>query len=75
MPSDQDIVVIPIGDVESSLTDPTTAPRQPDEGAPPASIVLDPAVQAAASGIAPGDRLTVLTWLHEADRSVLAVHP
>jgi tRNA-Thr(GGU) m(6)t(6)A37 methyltransferase TsaA len=72
---DEKIVVVPIGHVVSPLTDPALAPRQPDEGAPPASIALDPAVRAAASDIRVGDRLVVLTWLHTADRSILRVHP
>ena len=65
----------PIGRVASPLSDRDVAPRQPDEGAPPATIVLDPNVRAAADDIRPGDRLVVLTWLHLADRDVLRVHP
>jgi tRNA-Thr(GGU) m(6)t(6)A37 methyltransferase TsaA len=61
--------------VVSPLTDTGDAPRQPDEGAPAATIVLDPAVHAAAADIVPGDRLVVLTWLHAASRDVLRVHP
>ena len=45
------------------------------EGAPDAWIELRPEVRRAASSIAPGDELLVLTWFHEADRSVLEVHP
>jgi tRNA-Thr(GGU) m(6)t(6)A37 methyltransferase TsaA len=67
--------IVPIGRVVSVLTDPATAPRQGDEGAPPAGIILEPGVRAAAAGISPGDRLVVLTWLHLADRTVLRVHP
>ena len=48
---------------------------EPDEGAPAAAIVLDPAVQPAAVDIVAGDRLVVLTWLHAASRDVLHVHP
>ncbi|MEV6255416.1 hypothetical protein AB0L97_19370 [Nocardia sp. NPDC051911] len=36
-----DYTLRPIGHVESVLTDPATAPRQPDEGAPPAWLVID----------------------------------
>jgi tRNA-Thr(GGU) m(6)t(6)A37 methyltransferase TsaA len=67
--------IVPIGRVVSALTDPATAPRQGDEGGPPASIILEPGVRAAAVGISPGNRLVVLTWLHLADRTVLRVHP
>jgi tRNA-Thr(GGU) m(6)t(6)A37 methyltransferase TsaA len=36
---------------------------------------LDSDVQAGLDGIAIGDEIVVLCWLHEADRSVLTVHP
>ena len=69
------IVLRPVGRVESPLTDPAAAPKQGDEGAPEAWIVLDPAVAPAAADLRPGDELLVLTWLDRADRDVLAVHP
>jgi tRNA-Thr(GGU) m(6)t(6)A37 methyltransferase TsaA len=65
----------PIGHVESSLTDLAAAPLQGDEGAPEARLVLAPGVVEALEGIAPGDRIVVLTWLDRADRDVLRVHP
>jgi tRNA-Thr(GGU) m(6)t(6)A37 methyltransferase TsaA len=64
-----------IGHVESALTDRDDAPKQADEGAPEAWLVLDPALAEAAADIAAGDDLVVVTWLHEADRSVQVVHP
>ena len=67
--------VRPVGHVESVLRDHADAPRQADEGAPDAWLVLDPALREAAADIAPGDELVVITWLHEADRDVLVVHP
>jgi tRNA-Thr(GGU) m(6)t(6)A37 methyltransferase TsaA len=75
MAPDEHITLTPIGHVRSPLKETGDAPRQPDEGAPPATIVLDPAVQPAAVDIAAGDRLVVLTWLHAASRDVLRVHP
>jgi tRNA-Thr(GGU) m(6)t(6)A37 methyltransferase TsaA len=65
----------PIGHVESALADLDDAPKQADEGAPDAWLVLDPALREAAGDIAPGDELVVITWLHESDRDVLVVHP
>ncbi len=65
----------PVGRVRSALTDAATAPRQGDEGAPDAWIEFAPEVAGAAAELSPGDRVLVLTWLHEADRSVLRVHP
>jgi tRNA-Thr(GGU) m(6)t(6)A37 methyltransferase TsaA len=65
----------PIGRVVSPLTDPSTAPRQPDEGAPSATLIFDESVLDALSSLRPGDEVLVLTWLDRADRSVLRVHP
>jgi tRNA-Thr(GGU) m(6)t(6)A37 methyltransferase TsaA len=66
---------IPIGVIESSLTEPASAPKQGDEGAPHATLVLDPAVREGLEGIEPGQLLIVLTWLDRARRDVLRVHP
>ena len=52
-----------IGTVESPLTDPASAPKQSDEGAPDAWLVLDPAVLEALEGLRVGDEVIVLTWL------------
>ena len=67
--------VIPIGAVESPLTDPASAPKQGHEGAPDAWLVFEPAVLEGLQDIRPGDRVIVLTWLHHARRDVLRVHP
>ena len=64
-----------IGRVESTLTALEAAPRQADEGAPPAWLVFDEAVREGLANLRPGDRLIVLTWLDRARRDVLAVHP
>ena len=66
---------IAIGVVESSLTDPSAAPKQGHEGAPEAWIAIDPALAEGLGGIGAGDRVIVLTWLHRAQRDVLRVHP
>jgi tRNA-Thr(GGU) m(6)t(6)A37 methyltransferase TsaA len=65
----------PVGHVESALSDRAAAPRQPDEGAPDAWLVLDDEYAAALAGVAPGDDVVVLTWLDRADRETLTVHP
>ena len=65
----------PIGMVESPLTDRATAPKQGDEGAPEAWLVLRPEVAEGLDGIRPGDEMIVLTWLDRARRDVLRVHP
>lgn len=65
----------PIGRVESPLNDRHTAPRQPDEGAPPASLVFEPAVAEGLRDLRPGMEVFLLTWLDRARREVLSVHP
>ncbi len=67
--------LVPVGVVESELTDRASAPRQGDEGAPEAWLAFRPEVAAALDGIAADDELLVLTWLDRADREVLRVRP
>ena len=64
-----------IGRVESPLTDPADAPKQGQEGAPDAWLVLEESVLEGLDGIEPGARVIVLTWLDRARRDVLRVHP
>jgi tRNA-Thr(GGU) m(6)t(6)A37 methyltransferase TsaA len=64
-----------IGRVESTLTNPTLAPKQGREGGPEAWLVFDPPYAAALRDLRVGDDAIVLTWLHRADRSILQVHP
>jgi tRNA-Thr(GGU) m(6)t(6)A37 methyltransferase TsaA len=67
--------LVAIGTVESPLKDRASAPKQGDEGAPEAWLVLDARVADALDGIAAGDELLVLTWLDRAARDVVRVHP
>src|SRR5262249_13005689 len=67
--------VEPIGYVRSSLTSLDAAPLQGDEGAPEAWLELESSMTQGLRGIAIGDRLVVLTWLHRSRRDVLEVHP
>lgn len=64
-----------IGHVQSSLTDLDAAPRQADEDAPEAWLVLNPSVEDGLRGIRTGDEIVVLTWLDRARRDLLVVHP
>lgn len=64
-----------IGWVESPLTDASSAPRQADEGAPPAWLVFEPLMLEALRNLQPGDEILVFTWLDRARRDVLSVHP
>lgn len=67
--------ITPIGRVVSPLTDPASAPKQGDEGAPDAWLVFEPAVLGALDGIRVGDEVILLTWLDRARRDLLRVHP
>lgn len=67
--------VMPIGEVESPLTDRSSAPKQGHEGAPDAWLVFEPEVVPGLEGMRAGDRVIVLTWLDQARRDVLRVHP
>lgn len=73
--TDSDYRIQPIGVVRSELTSLDAAPRQGDEGAPAAWLELANAVAEGLAGVAVGDDLIVLTWLHRAQRDVLQVHP
>jgi len=65
----------PVGWVKSPLIDRTAAPKQGDEGAPPARVILRPEFREAARNLKEGDEVFVLTWLHQGRRDVLSVHP
>lgn len=69
------IEMTPMGVVRSSLRDRRDAPRQAFEGAPGATLEVDPEFAPALHGVTPGTELIVVTWLHEADRTALQVHP
>jgi tRNA-Thr(GGU) m(6)t(6)A37 methyltransferase TsaA len=61
--------------IRSRLTARSKAPRQGSEGAPDAWLEVRAPVAEALEGLAAGDRIVVVTWLHEARRDVLKVHP
>jgi tRNA-Thr(GGU) m(6)t(6)A37 methyltransferase TsaA len=64
-----------IGWVQSPLTKREEAPRQGDEGAPGAWLVLEPAMADAMADLEPGSDVILLTWLDRASRDVMRVHP
>lgn len=65
----------PIGVIRSDLKTLRDAPRQGSEGAPDAWLEIEPWAAEALHGLAAGDEILVITWLHEADREVLKTHP
>src|SRR3984893_18157368 len=67
--------ISPIGYVHSTLKERSGAPRQGWEGAPNARLEILPGFVECLDGIQSGQDIWILTWLHEARRSVLKVHP
>src|SRR5687767_4689548 len=65
----------PIGIIRSELKSRRGAPRQGSEGAPDAWLDVEPWAAEALLGLAAGDEIVVITWLHEGRRDVLQVHP
>ena len=65
----------PLGFIRSTVKGREDAPRQGPEGAPDAWLELEPQFADALLGLEVGHELIVITWLHEADRSVLQNHP
>lgn len=64
-----------VGHVRSRLKKRDAAPKQGPEGAPDVWLDLNPRVMKGIRGIAVGDACIVVTWLHQARRDVLEVHP
>ena len=71
----QEFALRRIGVIRSSLQTIEGAPCQGEEGAPDAWLEIDADYAPALSGIAAGDTLMLVTWLHLASRDVLEVHP
>jgi tRNA-Thr(GGU) m(6)t(6)A37 methyltransferase TsaA len=65
----------PVGVIRSELKDRGEAPRQGREGAPDAWLELESWAAAAAEGLAVGDEIILITWFHQADRTVFKTHP
>src|SRR5438105_773132 len=74
MPAEE-LVVRPIGVVESPLTDVAAAPPQGDEGGPEAWLVFEADVADGLRDLGVGDDVLVLTWFDRAPRDVLVLHP
>ena len=71
----KNIAISPIGYVRSTLAKRSDAPCQGWEGAPDAGLEILPAFVQGLDGIKVGEDIWIFTWLHEAQRSVLKVHP
>jgi len=64
-----------IGKVHSELNHKINCPKMEYEQAPPAEIEIFSEFSDGLSGIETGCEVFIFTWLHEADRTVLNVHP
>src|SRR5579884_986022 len=73
--SEIDYTLSPIGFLHSSLTSREEAPNQGYAGAPNAWFEVNEAVASGLDRLAAGDEIFLFTWLHQADRTVLKVHP
>lgn len=65
----------PIGLIRSSIKDRSKAPKQGSEGGPDVWLEVRAFAEEALDGLAVGDEIVVLTWLHRARRETMKVHP
>jgi len=65
----------PIGVIRSEIKKRKDAPMFYNEGAPNAFLEIEPAYTSGLDRMRVGDEIIVITWLHQADRDVLKVHP
>jgi len=65
----------PIGFIHSPLKHLEEAPMQASESAPDAWLELQQPVAEGIDGMAVGNEIIVITWLHKANRDTLKVHP
>jgi tRNA-Thr(GGU) m(6)t(6)A37 methyltransferase TsaA len=64
-----------VGIVRSPLKNREECPKQGFEGAPDAWLEIDVALADGLDGLTVGREILILTWLHEAQRDILKVHP
>ena len=70
-----DWLLHPIGVIRSTIKERKDAPKQGSEGAPDVWCEVNPSFAEAVKGLAVGDEVLIITWLHRAKRDVLKVHP
>ena len=75
MMRETDYSLVPIGFLHSPLKERGEAPNQGHEGAPNAWLEVNASVAAGLEGIAVGNEIIVITWLHQAQRDILKTHP
>jgi tRNA-Thr(GGU) m(6)t(6)A37 methyltransferase TsaA len=67
--------LMPVGFIQSTLKRRQQAPKQGSEGAPDAWLQVVPALTKGLQGITVGQEIILVTWLHQARRNVLRLHP
>lgn len=70
-----DFSLRPIGTIRSTIKERSQAPKQGSEGAPDVWLEVEAFAAEALDGLAAGDELMIITWLHRSKRDVLKVHP
>jgi tRNA-Thr(GGU) m(6)t(6)A37 methyltransferase TsaA len=75
MPTPASYPLVPIGFIHSDLKRREEAPRQNFEGAPDAWLEIRPAFVEGLQGIVVGQEIILITWLHQAERDTLKMHP
>lgn len=70
-----DLKLHPIGVIRSKIKKRSEAPKQGSEGAPDGWLEVSSTFAGALEGLRAGDQIIVVTWLHQARRDVLRVHP
>lgn len=64
-----------IGKIHSTLKRIEDCPLQENEDAPEAEIIIFPEFKEGIQDIKVGSQILLLTWLHQADRSILKCYP
>ena len=70
-----EILLEPIGFIHSTLKRRGDAPRQGSEGAPDAWLEVSARFVEGLQDIVVGEEIIIITWLHNARRDALIVHP
>lgn len=76
LPEARDAALVFIGRIETPWTTRAECPRRGDpEDGPDCTVVLDPRWRPALKGLAAGDRLQLLYWMHRARRDLVIQAP
>jgi tRNA-Thr(GGU) m(6)t(6)A37 methyltransferase TsaA len=75
MTTSESYLLHPIGRIRSTIRNRRDAPCQGAEGAPDVWLDVMPAFAPGLLGLTAGDEVVVITWLHQANRETMQVHP